>query len=225
MGSTQVDEGHRFEAVAHAFADPFPPGLDPATVRLPSVPKLRSADDDEAHHREYWRAHVWAVLHRYRAAYADPACPASLRADHDRVADEARCLLVRATGTHPISPLDSVACHTALKGLASGVTALERTVAPLRGMAHVPPVDPLAPEEHRSVAVTLPTPEGDGRPEPDRPREPDGADGTDPVDLSPVAGVHGEDFFAPVTPSRGVEFRLSLRGSRGLRRGSQLAGG
>jgi hypothetical protein len=103
MGSAQVDEGYGFAAVADVLADPFPPGLDAARVRLPTVPRLRSAEDDASHHRAYWRAHVWAALRRYQVAFEDPACPPWLRADHARVADEARRLLDRATATHDAS--------------------------------------------------------------------------------------------------------------------------
>jgi len=208
MGSAQVDEGYGFATVAGVVADPFPPGLDPAAVRLPTVPKLRSAEDDEAHHREYWRAHVWATLHRYQAGYEDPACPPSLRADHGRVADEARRLLERATATHPISPLDSVACHAALKDLTAGAAALERTVVALRGAPEVLPADP--PDADRRGAAIAPV----GAPLP----------GTPPA-AAPAPGVHGQDFFAPATPSRSFDLRIGLRGARGLRRGPELTEG
>jgi len=151
---------------------------------------------------------VWAVLHRYRTAYEDPACPPTLRADHDRVAEEALRLVERATGAHPISPLDSVACHAALRDLAAGAGVLEQTVAALRGVPD----------------VRAPEPAAGGR------RTAAGADAPQPVEVPGVtgstapSGVHGHDFFASAAPSRGFEFRLSLRGSRGLKRSRQLAG-
>jgi hypothetical protein len=213
---TQAAESYGFEAIDGVLADPFPPGFDPATVRLPSIPKLRSAEDDEAHHREYWRAHVWAALHVYRRAFEDPACPPSLQADYARVAEEASNLVGRATGTYPISPLDSVACHAALKELLFGARALERTVVALRGVPDVLPADPPAGE--------LLVVDGTDDTAPD-----DGPAGPpDPMELPEArapTGVHGPDFFAAVAPPRGFEFKLSLRGARGLKRGRALGGG
>ena len=208
MGSVQVDEGYGFATVAGVVADPFPPGLDPAAVRLPTVPKLRSAEDDEAHHREYWRAHVWATLHRYQTGYEDPACPPSLRADHGRVADEARRLLERATATHPISPLDSVACHAALEGPDSrrrrpradrGGAAWCARGAPGRSAGR-------RPARRGHCAGRRPAPRDAAR-------------------CGAGTGVHGQDFFAPATPSRSFDLRIGLRGARGLRRGPELTEG
>jgi len=180
----KVDEAYGFESVQAVSSDPFPPGVDPETVRLPPVPRFRSPDDDEAHHRDYWQAHVWVLLHRYRRTFADPACPPALRGDYPGVADQALRLVERATGAHPISPMDSVACHSALKDLRTGVSALEDTVVALHGASDGPDAG-----------------------------SPDGAG-------SPVvaAGVHDHDFFASGAPARPYEFRLSLRGTKGLRR-------
>ena len=217
MGSVQVEEGCGFATVADVLTDPFPPGLDPATVRLPTVPRVRSPEDDADHHRAYWRAHVWATLRRYQASFDDPACPPSPRADCGRVADEARRLLARATATHPISPLDSVSCHAALKELTAGAVALEQTVAALRGAPDVgtdgrPVPDPARPTDAAAVPV-LPTASAPDAPHPVAP----------PAATS--AGVHGQDFFAPATTARGFDLRLSLRGARGLRRDRELAEG
>src|SRR5664280_2769482 len=63
MGSaTGVDEQFGFSSVGAVLPDPFLRGVDPDTVRLPTVPRVRSPEDDDAHHRAYWRAHIWAVL-------------------------------------------------------------------------------------------------------------------------------------------------------------------
>ena len=223
MGSAQVDEAYGFAAVADVLADPFPPGLDTARVRLPTVPRLRSARDDASHHREYWRAHVWAALRRYQVAFEDPSCPPSLRADHARVADEARRLLGRATATHPISPLDSVACHAALKDLTAGAAALEGTVAALRGAPVVPPAGPPAIDRGGVAHAPPPPPQAT-----DDPASPDAGHVPSPPTpqaAPPGSGVHGQDFFAPSTAPRGLDLRLSLRGARGLRRGRELAEG
>jgi hypothetical protein len=212
---TQVGEGYGFGAVDDVLADPFPPGADPAALRLPSIPKVRSAEDDEAHHRAYWRAHIWAALHIYRRAFEDPACPPSLQGDYPRVTDEARTLVDRATGSYPISPMDSVACHAALKDLLAGARALEHTVAALRGAPDPRPVEPPAAEPLPVDGADDATDQGP-------------AGGDDPVEPpeAPVpAGVHGPDFFAPVTAPRPFELKLSLRGSRGLKRGRALGGG
>jgi len=213
---TQVDEGYGFEAVEAALADPFPPGPLPARVRMPSVPKVRSAEDDEAHLRAYWRSHVWAVLHRYRAAFEDPACPPSLAADYPRVTSKALHLVERATASHPITPIDSVACHAALKDLTSGAAVLERTVAALRGAPEVLPADPPAAQLGRAVQA------------PGSAAAHAVADADTDTDELPAqrapAGVHGQDFFPPGAPSKGFEFKLSLRGSRGLRRSRSLGG-
>jgi hypothetical protein len=222
MGSAQVDERYGFSTVADVMTDPFPPGIDPATVRLPSVPKLRSAEDDEAHHREYWRAHVWATLRRYRVAFEDPVCPPSLRADHGRVADEARHLAERVTAAYPIRPMDSVACHEALKDLTAGAAAIERTVAALRGAPVVLAADPPTADPRRAATGSAAS-----RPMiPDAPSiAPDAQPPGAPPAVEPSPGVHGQDFFAPAAPSRGLDLRLSLRGARGLRRGRALAEG
>jgi hypothetical protein len=186
---TRVDGTFGFESVSAVLEDPFPPGLDPATVRLPSVPRLRSDDDDAAHHRAYWQMHLWSTLDRYRRAYSDPGCTPTLQADYPRVADEASRLAQRATASHPIGPIDTVACHATLKELRAGATALEDTVVALRGVAKT----------------------GD----------PDGAAAARPT----AHGAAGQDFFASASAPRTFEFRLGLRGARGLRRSRALAGG
>ena len=213
---TQVGEGYGFESVDDVLADPFPTGFDPAVVRLPAVPKVRSAEDDEAHHRAYWRAHVWAALHVYRRALEDPACPPSLQADYPRVAQGARTLVDRATGTFPISPIDSVACHAALKDLLAGARTLERTVEALRGSPDALPADP-APVDLTRVGGA----DGDAHDDASAVRD----DPVEPPEARLPAGVQGVDFFAPVVPQRGFEFKLSLRGARGLQRGRPLGGG
>ena len=222
MGSAQVDERFGFPSVADTHSDPFPPGLDPATVRLPSVPRLRTAEDDVARHRRYWRAHVWAALRRYRVAFKDPACPRTLRADYGRVADEARRLLDRATGTYPLRPIDSVGCHAALRELTAGSAALERTMVALRGAPDVRSADPPAKDPGR---VSTPADAADTAPGVSEA----GSSRVPSADSSPAAvslpGVTGQDFFAPSGPSRGLDLRLSLRGTRGLRRGRALAEG
>ena len=215
----QVDGGEWFAAVADVCADPFPPGFDPATVRLPTAPAPRSPQDDGPHHRAYWQAHVWAVLRRYATAYRDPACPPALRAESDRVAADARRLLERATGAFPISPLDSVACHAALKELTAGAVVLERTVAAPRGTAGGQSAEP-----HATDLPAADLPAVDGPADSDADDGPTVADDEPtPHDDAPPAGVHGQDFFAPAPP-RGFEFKLSLRGARGLRRSRELGG-
>lgn len=217
MGSTTgIDERYGFTAVEAVLSDPFPPGLDPATVRLPTVPRVRSADDDEAHHRAYWRASVWAVLRRYQVAYADPACSGALRDGYPAVAADALRLADRASGPHPMSPLDSVACHAALKDLTAGVASLESTVAALRTRPVASPVPALAPfagAGARGVALAVAVAPGAGVA---------GAAGASELTAVPedvvVAGVPGSDFFPGTTPSRPSEFKLSLRGTRGLLR-------
>ena len=220
---TQADDGFGFGKVDDVLADPFAPGVVPASVRLPSVPKVRSADDDEAHHREYWRAHVWAALHRYRSAFEDPACPPSLRADHARVAEEAGRLVARATGTYPISPIDSVACHAALKDLVAGAASLEQTVAALRGAPGVPVAD-------RPPAVSVPAGGGatTGQAGIGDATDDEAADGVqvgpgDSVQAPP--GVHGQDFFAPTSTARGAETKPGSRPGRGLLHRRALTGG
>jgi len=209
---TQVHGGFGFAAVDDVLADPYPGDLDLATVRLPSVPRVRSAEDDEAHHRAYWRAHVWAALHVYRRAFEDPVCPPWLRAEYARVAGDARTLVDRATGTYPISPLDSVACHAALKDLVSGARSLEQTVEALHDAPEVRPTDPPVALVDRRVedAPDLGPAVEAG---PDEPGTPEST------------GVHGPDFFAPIATGRSFDFKLSLRGARGLKRGRALGGG
>jgi|GEM_PF-2155601 len=223
----QVDEGYGFEAVDDVLADPFPPGVDPTTVRLPSVPKLRSAEDDEAHHRAYWRAHVWAALHAYRRAFEDPVCPPWLQADYAGVVRKARSLVERATGTYPISPLDSVACHAALKELVAGARALEQTVGALHGAPDGRPADPPAALLLVGGAGDVVAGGGDvARGADEQPDHgPTAGDDPDDTGASAPAGVHGADFFAPAPASRTFELRLSLRGARGLKRGRALGGG
>src|SRR5664280_1217668 len=210
MGSaTVVDEQFGFSSVGAVLPDPFPLGVDPDTVRLPTVPRVRSPEDDDAHHRAYWRAHIWAVLHRYRRAYLDADCPVALRDGYPAVEADAQRLAQRAGAPHPISPIDSVACHAALKELGAACTTLEATVAALRShpvvdrdlarppTAHLPAADlpdPVAPDDADRVADAV------------------------PVDDGMAQGVAGQDFFPTSSPLRPFEFSLSLRGSRGLLR-------
>ena len=79
----------------------------------------------------YWQAHLWETLLRYRRAYRDPACPDRLRAGYDEVAEAALRLAERATSGFPLSPIDSVGCHSTLKELRAGALGLEATVAAL----------------------------------------------------------------------------------------------
>ena len=194
-GDEASAQGYGFPTVAAVLPDPFPPGSDPGSVRLPTVPRVRSAEDDEPHHRAYWQAHVWEALLRYRRAFADPACTSWLRSSYDRVESEALQLVTRATGTFPISPIDSVACHAALKDLRHGSVSLEETVRALRGTS----------VERVPVAAGDPA-------------------GTAMVVGGSPSGSGGQDFFASASSGRSFEFKLSLRGARGLRRSRTLAG-
>lgn len=199
-------EGHSFEAVEAVLANPFPPGTDPALVRLPAVARLRSPEDTEENHRLYWQAHLWETLLRYRRAYGDPSCTDRLRAGYFEVDDTAVRLARRATSGFPLSPIDSVGCHSTLKDLRAGALALEATVAALAhdGPAGVPAgsgaVAPVA-----TAAVDA-----------------DGADASGSVD--PVEAPLTQDLFAGPTPAKGFDLKLSLRGVRGLRRNRSLGG-
>ena len=154
MGTgTPADDGYRFVGVAAVLDDPFGPDVDPEAVALPSVPALRSPEDDQVHHRRYWQAHVWASLHRYRRAFSDPHCPPARRGDYPRVAADALLLAERVTARYPLVPMDSVACHAALKDLHAGSVALAETVAALRGPTPLP-VPSLDATERETEAAT-----------------------------------------------------------------------
>jgi len=229
-----VEERYGFGAVQAVLPDPFPAGVDPSALRLPPVPRARSLEDDEAHHRHYWQSHIWAVLHRYRTAYADPGCTAALRDGYEAVVVEALQLAERVTA-QPLSPLESVACHSVLKELTAGVASLESTVAALRGTPLAAgPLRPRSedgsgtvavPYERRgnparrppvpvSAAAPAATPGSSGpgaaSPEPAAARTP--VDGV-PTGRAP-SGVAGQDFFAAPPGSHGREFPLHRRGLR-----------
>jgi len=123
-------EGHSFEAVEAVVANPFPPGIDPDLIRLPAVARLRSPEDTGENHLRYWQAHLWETLLRYRRAYRDPACTDRLRAGYFEVDQAAVRLAERATSGFPLSPIDSVGCHSMLKELHAGALGLE---APSQG--------------------------------------------------------------------------------------------
>lgn len=233
-------EGHSFEAVESVVANPFPPGTDPATIRLPSVPRLRSPEDNEANHHLYWQAHLWETLLRYRRADHDPACPDRLRAGYEEVAEVSLRLAERATSAFPLSPIDSVGCHSTLKELRASALGLEATVAALADGAGAgeTTVGPARPTDFTSVMATVAAPVepvvvpaggapvaatasgsvdpvgADGGGDPGGPERPDASGG---VPLT-------QDLFAHPSPSRSSDSRLSLRGARGLRRGRNLAG-
>ena len=104
----QVGDAYGFEMVDAVLPDPYPPGVDPSSV------------------------HVWVLLHRYSRVFTDPDCPTIVHDEYPRVAHEALRLVERASGVHPISPLDAVACHTALKDLRKGAVTCEGTLVALR---------------------------------------------------------------------------------------------
>ena len=195
-------EGHSFEAVEAFVADPFPPGTDPALIRLPAVARLRSPEDTEENHLRYWQAHLWETLLRYRRAYRDPACPDRLRAGYFEVDQAAVRLAERATSGFPLSPIDSVGCHSMLKELRAGALGLEATVAALSDGAPAPAVDDWVP---RSAVDP-----GEVDVEVDGP----------PVATPPEEVPLTRDLYMrpPPPSSRGFEFKLSLRGARGVRR-------
>ena len=128
----QVGDAYGFEMVDAVLPDPYPPGVDPTSVHLPSVPRIRFADDDAVQRRNYWQAHVWVLLHRYSRVFTDPDCPTIVHDEYPRVAHRALRLVERASGVHPISPLDAVACHTELKDLRKGAVTCEGTLVALR---------------------------------------------------------------------------------------------
>ncbi len=235
-------EGHSFEAVESVVANPFPPGTDPDAIPLPAVARLRSAEDNEENHLRYWQAHLWETLLRYRRAYRAPACPDGLRAGYDDVAGVALRLAERATSGFPLSPIDSVGCHSTLKELRSGALGLEATVAALAdGSGAGPvPVGPARPTDFTAVMATVATPAASRAPAvgpggstpavavvvdpvgtedgPTEPASPGAADGGPPVPLT-------QDLFAQPPSTRSFDFKLGRRGSRGLRRGRNLAEG
>jgi len=130
-GSTGKSERHSFEAVEELLPNLYPAGTDPARIWLPPVPQLHSAADDEAHHWRYWQVHVWKCLLRYRRAYAHPACTDRLRTGYPGVDEVAARLAQRVASGFPLTPIDSVRCHAALRVLEAGATTLESTVAAL----------------------------------------------------------------------------------------------
>lgn len=204
-------EGNSFEAVEAVVANPFPNGTDLAHIRLPAVARVRSPADTEENHLRYWEAHLWETLLRYRQAYRDPACPDRLRAGYFEVDRAAVRLALRATSGFPLGPIDSVGCHSMLKELRAGALGLEATVAALSDGATAPD------EDH--VVDWVPPSAADP--------EVDDAD----VDGPPEAAPPGEapltrDLYMrpPPSSSKGFEFKLSLRGARGMRRSRSLAG-
>lgn len=210
-------EGHSFEAVEAVLANPFPPGTDPTHVRLPAVARLRSPEDTEENHLRYWQAHLWETLLRYRRAFGAPACTDRLRAGYADVDRTAVQLAERATSGFPLSPIDSVGCHSTLKELRAGALRLEETVSALSDGAGGLPAD---------LPGVLPTEEGAGvaaEPAGLAP-EPSGV-GDDPSVSAAAAAPLTQDLFMHQPPSKGFEFKLSLRGVRGMRRNRSLAVG
>ena len=208
-------EGHSFEAVEAVVANPFPPGTDPELVRLPAVARVRSPEDTEENHLRYWQAHLWETLLRYRRGYRDPACPDRLRAGYFEVDQAAVQLAERATSGFPLSPIDSVGCHSMLKELRAGALGLEATVAALsEGGALSDRGAVPGPDDWVPPAATGP-----------------GMIGTD-VDDRTSAPRSGEapltrDLYMrppPASSSKGFDLKLSLRGVRGMRRNRSLAG-
>ena len=203
--NTTGHEGHSFEAVEALLPNVFPPGTDPARIRLPSVPRLRSPEDDEAHHLRYWQVHVWKTLLRYRRAYADPACTARLRAEYPEVDEVAVRLAGRTASGFPLTPIDSVGCHSALRELQAGATALESTVAALAARSDAFLPDPTSVPPVAAVAVAIP-PESSA------------------IEAVPAEPMAQELFVtSPTTPWHG--FRLSLRDGRGLQHHHARDGG
>ena len=202
-------EGHSFEAVEAIVANPFPSGTDPALIRLPAVARLRSPEDTEENHLRYWQAHLWACLLRYRRAYRDPACPDRLRAGYFEVDQAAVRLAERATSGFPLSPIDSVGCHAMLKELRNGALGLEATVTALSDGVAVPGAADRVPSAGTDAAVV-----------------PVDADG--PLLAAPQgdAPLTRDLYMRPPPPSssKGFDFKLSLRGVRGMRRSRSLAG-
>ena len=94
----------------------------------------------------------------------------------------------------PLSPIDSVGCHSQLKELRAGALGLEATVAAL------------AQGDATAGGGAHPSGSGAAVPSP----------GSD----APIT----QDLFAGQPPHKG-DFKLSLRGMRGLRRSRSLAGG
>ncbi len=208
-------EGHSFEAVEAVVANPFPPGIDPDLIRLPAVARLRSPEDTGENHLRYWQAHLWETLLRYRRAYRDPACTDRLRAGYFEVDQAAVRLAERATSGFPLSPIDSVGCHSMLKELHAGALGLEGTVAALSDGVSMTGTDAGV----GSVVAGAPRavgPSYDAR-VPSLNGAEAGGDATD-APLTP-------DLFMRPQPSKGSDFKLSLRGVRGMRRNRSLAGG
>jgi len=202
-------EGHSFEAVEAVVANPFPPGTDPTLIRLPAVARLRSLEDTEANHLRYWQAHVWETLLRYRRSYRDPACTDRLRSGYFEVDQAAVRLVERATSGFPLSPIDSVGCHSMLKELRAGALGLEATVAALSEGASEAPVAPVATASGLTDTRTAGTPSATG------------ADASGVATGAPLT----RDLFMRPPPSKGFDLKLSLRGVRGMRRNRSLAGG
>ena len=202
-------EGHSFEAVEAVVANPFPPGTDPALIRLPAVARLRSREDTEENHLRYWQAHLWESLLRYRRAYRDPACPDRLRAGYFDVDQAAVRLAERATSGFPLSPIDSVGCHSMLKELRAGALGLEATVAALSDGAAGPAVGDWVPSSEVEPGVN------------------DAGVDALPVAAPSVEAPLTRDLYMrppPASSSKGFDFKLSLRGVRGMRRNRSLAG-
>jgi hypothetical protein len=205
--------------VEAVVANPFPPGTDPAHIRLPSVARLRSPEDTQENHLRYWQAHLWETLLRYRRAYRDPACPDRLRAGYFEVDRDAVRLAERATADFPLSPIDSVGCHSMLKDLRAGALGLEATVAALSDGRRAPATEDWVP----AVAAGAPAAIDGGADSPTAVGA--GSDGA-PVDASTEEAPLSPDLYMrpPPPPSKGFEFKLSLRGVRGMRRNRTLAG-
>ncbi|HEX7443017.1 MAG TPA: hypothetical protein VF320_03960, partial [Acidimicrobiales bacterium] len=120
-------------AVEALLPNLFPPGTDPNLIWLPPMPRPHSPDGDEAHYLRYWQVHIWKTLLRYRRAYAHPVCTERLRAGYPEVEEVAVQLAGRVASGYALNPIDSVGCHSALRDLEAGATALESTIAALAG--------------------------------------------------------------------------------------------
>ena len=182
---------------------------------------------------------------RYRRAFHHPACTDRLRAGYDEVAGTAVRLAERATSAFPLSPIDSVGCHSTLKELRAGARGLEATVEALAdgsGAIHAP-AGPGRPTDFTAVAATVASPATFPTPVPpaaaatvvgvdgpaaggERGGDDDRASECDhaPQDGPPAAPLT-PDLFAHPQAARTFDFKLSLRGARGLRRGRSLTGG
>jgi hypothetical protein len=180
--------GHSFEAVEAVLANPFPPGTDPARILLSAVPRVRTPDDDEVHHLSYWQVHLWESLLRFRRAFGSPACTERLRAGYPEIDAAALRLAERATSGFPLTPIDSVGCHSALKELKAAAAALEVTVAALAGRTPSATAQfeaPVAVVEHPPYAVV---------------RSVRSVTPMVPVDGNAPAGTASQDLFVLSTP-------------------------